>query len=215
MSTPTKDQLFTISGALREGWELTKVNIGFLISYQIILFIAVWLFFGPIPEWKLLPMHIIGFLVITLGKMGFINSSLLLTKGLKPGFDQCYRNWRLLLPWIAASFLYTMLFIAGFALLIVPGLYVMSIFGFFPFFILDKGSGPIEALHQSADATKGMRNHILLFILACIGLNLLGFLFFGVGILITGPVTLIAMASVYEIITGQGKNSIQPDDILR
>lgn len=209
-----QDKSFTIGGAIREGWELTKVNIGFLVVYQVILFFLMWLFGDAQNHWKFAPIQLIGLIVIILGKMGFYNSALLLTKGLKPRFDQFYKNWRLLISWIVAGFLFGIMFAVGLVLFIIPGLYVWAVFGFFPFFILDKGLGPIEALKQSAEATRGIRGPVLLFLLACAGIDLLGVLCLGVGLLIASPVTLIAMATVYEKITGQSKTSIQPDDIL-
>lgn len=204
---------FTIAGAIREGWELTKVNIGFLVVYQIILFFLIWLFNDSSENWHFALTQIIGWIIIILGKMGFYNSALLLTKGLKPRFDQFYVNWRLLLSWIVASFLFAIMLIVGLILLIVPGLYVLATFGFYPFFILDKGLGPIESLKQAAEATKENRWQVLLLFLACAGLDLLGLLFFGVGILIAAPVTMIALATVYDKLTGQSKTTIQPEDI--
>ena len=73
--------------------------------------------------------------------------------------------------------------------------------------------GPIEALKQAGEASKGVRWEIFLLMLACYGVNILGMLFFGVGVLITYPMTLIAMATVYFHITDQNKKSIQPADI--
>jgi len=204
---------FTISGAIKEGWELTKVNIGFLVVYQIILFFLIWLFNDSNYDWKLAPVQFIGWIIIILGKMGFYNSALLLTKGLKPSFDQFYANWRLLLSWIVASFLFVIMFVVGLILLIVPGLYVLATFGFYPFFILDKRLGPIESLKQAAEATKENRWQILLLFLACAGIDILGLLFFGVGILIAAPITIIALATVYDKLSGQSKTTIQPEDI--
>lgn len=206
-------QSFNIGGAIREGWELTKVNIGFLVVYQVILFFLMWLFSNSQDGWKLASIHFVGWLIIALGKMGFYNSMLLLTRGLKPGFDQFYKNWRLLLSWIIASFIFSIFVVVGLIFFIVPGLYLWATLGFYPFFILDKGLGPIESLKAAAEATKGNRWQILLLFLACVGLDLLGLLCFGVGILISTPVTLIALATVYEKITGQSKTSIQPDDL--
>lgn len=209
------DKSFTIVGVLKEGWELTKVNIGFLVVFQVILFFLLWLFSDVHQgDWKLSPVHLIGWIIIMLAKMGFTNSALLLTKGLKPGFDQFYINWRLLLSWIVAGFLFGIMFTVGLVLLIIPGLLVWATLGFYPFFILDKKLGPIEALKKSAEATKGIRGSVLLLFLACAGIDLLGLMFFGVGILIAAPVTLIATAVVYRKITGQTRTSIQPTDII-
>lgn len=205
-----EDSSFSISGALREGWELTKLNVGFLIVYQIILFFFTWLFY--ISEHPL--MRVIGFFVISLGWLGLYRIALLLTKGLKPTFDQFYINWKFLADWIIAGILFGLMFGIGLLLFIIPGLYALVLFLFYPFFILDKSSGPIQSLKRSANLTKGERWHILAFLLACVGVNLLGLLFFGIGIFITTPIVLIAIASVYERMTYQSETSIQPDDIL-
>ena len=85
-----ENQPFSIGGAIREGWELTKVNIGFLISYQILLFLLLWLFSDVSDHWKFSPIQAVGFVIAVLGKMGFYKSALLLTKGLKPKFNQFY-----------------------------------------------------------------------------------------------------------------------------
>ncbi|MFI0434096.1 MAG: hypothetical protein ACH350_00010 [Parachlamydiaceae bacterium] len=205
---------FSINEAIREGWELTKVNIGFLISYQILLFFLIWLFSDTQNGWKLAPVNVIGWLLILLAKMGFYQSALLITKGLKPRFDQFYKNWRLLFTWVIASILFAAMLAIGLSLLIVPGLIIIAMCGFYPFFILDKGVGPIEALQLSAKATKGIRTDVFLLFISCIGLDLLGMLFFGIGILITAPVSLIALTTVYRKITGQEAISIQPSDII-
>lgn len=210
-----ENKSFSISGALREGWELTKVNIVFLIGYQVILFFLIWLFnHTEDNDWRFSPIQLIGLIITSLANMGFYHSALLLTKGLKPRFSEFYSNWRLFFSWIIAGFLYGFMLGIGLLLLIVPGLYVFAIFGFYPFFILDKGSGPIESLKKSAEITKGIRNHVVLFFLACLGIIILGLLCFGVGLLIAAPVVIIAMASVYEKLTNQSKTSIQPDDIF-
>ncbi len=209
-----RNKCFSIDGALREGWELTKVNIGFLIAYQIILLFLVWLFGNMHNEGNLNPIQTVGWIIVVLGKMGLFKSALLLTKGLKPSFNQLFVNWRLLLSWLVASFIFVTLFSMGLFLLVAPSLFIVTVFGFYPFFILDKDLGPIEALKQSAKATRGIRVHLLFLFLTCIGLSLLGILFFGVGFLITYPIILIALATVYEKITGQSQTSIQPNDIF-
>ena len=210
-----ENKIFTIKGVIQEGWELTKLNIGFLIAYQIILFFLILLFNNFSQERPLFSLiDFVGWIIIVLGKMGFFNSALLLTKGLKPSFSQFYLNWRSLLSWIISSILFALMITIGLAFLIVPGLLIWATFGFFYFFILDKNLGPIAALEESMIATRGIRWHILGLFLVCFGLNLLGFICFGLGVLISFPVTLIAIAAVYRNITGQAQTSIQPDDII-
>jgi len=208
--------LFTIGGAIKEGWRLTKEHFWFLIGYQIILYVIILLFSGPHPSYlRGILFWLAEWVLVVLVKMGLYNSSLLIAEGLKPDFDQLYQNWRMFLSWIVAGFLFGIMFTIGLFLLIVPGCYVWAKYGFFPFFILDKQIGPIEALKQSGEATKGYRWPIFLLFLACVGLDILGFLLFGIGLLITTPITLIALATVYRKIAYRHQVTIEipPSDI--
>lgn len=204
---------FSLGAVLKEGWELTKVNIGFLVVYQIILYAVAILFGGNEGGWKMAALHLIGFAIVMLGKMGLYQSILIMTTGNKPGFDQFYRNWPLFFSWLVANLLFGLMLVIGLVLLIVPGCYVLARYGLFPFFILDKKLGPLDALRQAGESTEGMRGQLFLLFLVCFALNILGMLFFLVGLLITVPVTLFALATVYRRLTGQEKNSIQPADI--
>ena len=209
------NKIFSIVAVLKEGWELTKNNIAFLVIYQIIWFIAAYIFLGSEWKWTMAPLLVVGWIILILGKMGLFNSVLLLTKGEKPSFDQFYQNWPHFISWVVASILVGLMFFIGLILFIVPGFYVLARFGLFPFFILDKHLGPIEAIRQASQATEGprIRWQLFLLFLTIIVLNLLGLFIFGVGLLITVPVTSLALAIVYRQLTGQTKESIQPADL--
>lgn len=209
------EKSFSIEEALKEGWKYTKENIGFLIGYQIILFLLMVLFGGKSDSVFGVLWHLIGWLIIIAAKMGLYNSCLMIIAGIKPGLDQLYQNWGLVLSWIVAGFLLAIMIVVGLILLIVPGLYVWARFGFFPFFILDKKMGPIEALQAASQATEGIRWQVFLLFLTCLALDILGLLLLGVGLLITAPITLLAMATVYRKITDK-KGTVElivPDDI--
>lgn len=193
---------FSISEAIQEGWRLTKANLGFLIGYQIILFLLAVIFSaGQGMRWT--PWHIIGWIIVVLAKMGLYQSTLLITAGIKPSFDQLYKNWRLFISWVVANFLFGIAFVIGLILLIVPGCYIWARYGFFPFFILDKNLGPLKALELTGVSTEGVRWDIFLLFVACLLLNLLGLLLLGIGLLFTIPTTLLALASVYRKISAR------------
>ncbi|TSC86930.1 MAG: hypothetical protein G01um10148_35 [Parcubacteria group bacterium Gr01-1014_8] len=88
--------------------------------------------------------------------------------------------------------------IVGLILLIVPGIIALLILMFSNYLVIDKGLGPIEAMKESARITKGHRLQLLLFILAIAGLNIVGALALFVGLLVTIPITILAMAHVYR-----------------
>lgn len=196
-----RERLFSIQDVLKESWRLTKENLGFFIGYQIILYLLMWVFGGKSKGNLSFVWDIIGWLILTAAYMGFYNSCLMIVSGMKPGLDQLYQNWRWLITWAVAGLLFAIMFGLGLILLIAPAFYVLARFGLYTFFILDKKLGPVEALQGASRATEGIRFQVFLLFLTCIGLYVLGFLLLGIGILITSPIAMLALAIVYRKIT--------------
>jgi uncharacterized membrane protein len=71
-------------------------------------------------------------------------------------------------------------------------------FMFFGYFIVEHSSGPIVALKESARITKGEKWNIFLLVLIFLGINILGVLALGIGLLITAPMSAIGIAYVYR-----------------
>lgn len=102
------------------------------------------------------------------------------------------------LPFLLTVTLVGLITAAGFVLLIVPGVIWGLKFCFSPFLTVDRKLDPIAALHESSRLTDGKKGHLFEFALLMLGVNLLGALAFGVGLLVTIPTTWIAAASVYR-----------------
>lgn len=68
------------------------------------------------------------------------------------------------------------------------------------FLILD-GKGPIQSIKQSYQLIRGNGFRYFLFIMCISGINLVGFLFFGIGILLAGPLTEVLKAQLYVNLT--------------
>ena len=64
--------------------------------------------------------------------------------------------------------------------------------------IVDTGAGPIDALKKAAELSEGIRMDLFLFALMLFGINVIGLLVLGVGILVTVPITGLAMTFVYR-----------------
>ena len=88
--------------------------------------------------------------------------------------------------------------IFGFILLIVPGVILALGLIFSSYLIIDKGRGPIEAMKESWRIAKGHKWQLFVFSSAMVGLNILGLLALIVGLLVTIPVTMLAMVHVYR-----------------
>lgn len=102
--------------------------------------------------------------------------------------------WR----YLAGQILVGAAVIVGLILLIVPGVILALGLLFSSYLIVDKGKGPIEAIKESWRITKGHKWQLFLFVLAVAGLNVIGFLLLLVGLLITVPVTMLAMVHAYR-----------------
>ena len=100
--------------------------------------------------------------------------------------------------YLIGSILYGLIVVVGLILLIIPGIIWAIKFQFFDYLIVDKGLGPIDALEKSSDITRGVKWDLFAFGILLAIINILGFLCLVVGLFVTIPVTLVAMAFVYR-----------------
>jgi hypothetical protein len=108
--------------------------------------------------------------------------------------------WAVLPFWyyVGAKMIGIILVFIGFVLLIVPGLFAALAVMFANYTVVDKRFGPIEAVKRSWRITKGHMLQLFLFMLVIASINLLGSLLAGIGLVVTVPVTMLAMARVYR-----------------
>lgn len=99
---------------------------------------------------------------------------------------------------VLAGILSGLIILAGFILFVIPAFIFALMIMFAGYVIVDEGRGPIASIKESARLTKGHRWKLLGFVLATLGINILGFIALLVGLLVTMPVTLIATAYVYR-----------------
>ena len=149
--------------AIRFGWETMKANIWFFIPLLIVAFLienipnAIAKYAGyefPIISYVLLLAGwILGFIV----QMGLVKIGLKFCDNIKGKFDDLLSSFDILLPFIAGSILYGLIVFGGILLLIVPGIIWGIQFSLYPYFIVEKRLGPIEALKASSRATMGAK----------------------------------------------------------
>ncbi len=97
-----------------------------------------------------------------------------------------------------ALVLLTGIIIAGMTLLIIPGIIFGIGFFFFGFVIADTGAGPVQSLRESWRITKGKKAQLFALMVSLAVFNVLGFLFFGFGLLFTIAVSYFILASTYR-----------------
>ena len=91
--------------------------------------------------------------------------------------------------------------VVGLLLFIIPGIFLIVLWMFAKYSVVDKNLGPIEALKYSARIGAGHRWNLLLFVIALIVLNIIGAILLLVGLLVTIPVSGLAVVHAYRILS--------------
>ena len=103
-----------------------------------------------------------------------------------------------------ASILVGLGVIGGLILFIVPGIILAIMWHFFGYVIVqDPATGPTDAMRRSAEITRGSRWQLFGLGLLLFGINILGALACGIGIVFTYGITAIAVAYTYKTLSGQ------------
>ncbi|MDB4991930.1 MAG: hypothetical protein JWL75_175 [Parcubacteria group bacterium] len=101
----------------------------------------------------------------------------------------------------------------GLILLIVPGIIVGIMFGFSQYLVIEKHLSPMEALRESARLTHGNRWNLFLLGLALLGINILGFCALFVGLLVTLPISTIAVIHAYRLLSSTAASEPVPASV--
>lgn len=107
--------------------------------------------------------------------------------------------------YVAATLATGVIFAIGFVLLIVPGIIALTVFWFAPYIVIDRRLGPVEALKESARITRGNRLNLFILFGTSLGINLLGMLALFAGLLVSVPVTMLALIHAYRTLSGRAE----------
>jgi uncharacterized membrane protein len=200
---------FSMSEAIRFGWNTMKANLGFFIGLLIVVWVISLIFIlGRLATYEDAPLltfliGIVEFIIASVMTMGLIKITLKFCDNQKGQFSDLFSCFPLFFKYLGASILYGLIVLGGLILLIVPGIIWGIKFQFFGYFIVDKGLGPTEALKASSAITKGVKWDLFLFELLLGLINLLGFICLFIGLFATAPTTNVALAFVYRKLESQ------------
>lgn len=99
---------------------------------------------------------------------------------------------------LLAFFLYALGVAFGLILLVAPGIYFAVRYAFFAHVLATTKASAWQSLRKAASLSQGRWRPIFVLLLKVFLLNLLGAAILGVGLLITAPVSLLAIASFYR-----------------
>ena len=198
----TDTQAFSYGEVIRFGWEKTKQHIKFLA----LVLLGVWViqfifgfFQNQIDFWLVdLILGIGGWLVNLVVSLALLTIALKITDGGTPGTADLTVKLPLFKNYLVGSIYYGLIVLGGMLLLVIPGIIWAIQYQFYPYAIVDKGASPKEALAMSKQMTMGRRWRLFLFGSILGLLNLGGALLFGVGLLVTVPISMIGMAYLYR-----------------
>ncbi len=189
--------------AVNFGWDTMKANFLFFIGLLVAILIIVGVpsFIGNRAQDS--PAIVVAFSLLTfilelVVGLGVIRITLKFVDHETVEFGDLFSAAGYFFSYLIASILYGLMVGIGTILLIVPGIIVAVIFYMYQYSIVDRGLGPIEALKRSAELTRGVRWDLFLFMLLLAGINILGALALGVGLLVTTPTTMVALAHAYR-----------------
>lgn len=195
---------FVISEALQFGWDTTKSNIGFFIGLLIVAGLIQYvpdivaeIIEADAPDLSLI-IRIASYVLSMIIGMGIIKICLRFCDGEKGEFSDLFSCYPLFFKYLIGSILYGLIVVVGLILLIIPGIVWAIKFQFFDYLIVDKGLGPIDALEKSSEITRGVKWDLFIFAILLGIINLMGFVCLLVGLFVTIPITLVAMAFVYR-----------------
>jgi len=208
-------QRLSIGSAIDFGWEQTKKHFWFLALVVVITMVIGYLpgIVGDAFDEDMLPMIVIVFLVIgaffmwiaqMLVSVGLVRISLSLVDGKKPKLGILFDNFGYFLNYLAASILYGLATLGGLLFFVVPGIIFWVRFQFYSYAVVEEHASPIAALKRSWSMTRGVTWQVILLNFAMIGINLIGVLLLGVGLLWSIPVSFIGMAHVYRQLRKNG-----------
>lgn len=196
----------SIKEVFGKSWELTKKHLWFLL----VLFLVTAIVQGVTGEAEGLTGFVLNLLAGACVLVAWTRVTLDITFGKEPTVDAISKEFDHFLTYLATFFVFQIALLVGFVLLIIPGVYVLVTYNWFPYLIAEKHNGVEEAFKQSALLADGARWQILKFFFALLGLNILGLLALVIGLFVTIPMSMIASAIVYRALVARREHAQSP-----
>lgn len=200
---------FTYNEALGAGWGKMKKHFWFFVG----LLVVIWLiqviptgfanFFKEKMVFIYVLLVIVAWVLQILVKMGTIKITLDILDKDSASLSTLFSFANLLVKFILGSILYGLIILGGLILLIVPGIIWAIKYQFFAYLIVDKNMSPMEAIKKSGEITAGKKGKLFLLGLLFALINIAGALCLLIGLFVTIPTTMVAMAYVYRKLMGE------------
>lgn len=169
-----------------------------MVLFSTLIVLAIGGLVGSKGDHGFSSLSLLAIIVMIIVRIGYTKIFLRIHDGENPRLVDLFKEYKTFWRYLGVSILFPLAVLGGLILIIIPGLIWAVRFSFSPIAVIDTKIGPIAAMKESYAITKG-KFWKLLFFWIVIGLvNLLGLICFGIGLLITAPVTTLAAIYAYR-----------------
>lgn len=196
-----KNYTVKIGEYIGSGWNLFQKNagpfIGFTILVALINILIAKINESASPVGSLISVMISGPL-----NAGFLIVAFKLLRGRATSFGDFFRGFNYYLPLFLVSLVSGVMIGIGFILLIIPGIYLAVAYTFALPFVLEKKMNFWDAMELSRKLISKNWFAFFGFVIVLGLINIAGALVFGLGLLVTIPLSVGAIAAAYADIVG-------------
>lgn len=206
-----------IKDAIQFGWDTLRVNFAFYIKLLLVLIVVSLIpamiiakltsSFGPYLG---LPLQFLNLVWQAVIGMGMMKICMKLYDRQAVEFSDLWSCIPSTLDYVIVKVVYTCIVIIGLLLLIIPGLIWAMQFFLASYLVVDRGTSAVAALKGSSAVTRGAKWDLGIFASVVLGLNFIGVLLLGVGLLVTLPITMLATVHAYRSLLKQTEAGSQP-----
>lgn len=211
---------FSKKQALRFGWQKVREHLWFFVLLSLCFGAIVFLFNAAQQATESAAPAVASLFALVntvfqmLMGMGYIYVVLQVVRGNQPKLEDIPKPFPSFWKYLGASILYGLIVLGGTLLLIVPGIIWAIRFGQYRYLIVDKPELTInQAFKESKLMTKGIVGQLILFSLLIFMVNILGALLLFVGLLVTIPLSAIALGYVYNTLLARLEPVVVPTQI--
>lgn len=206
--------MLDVGTAIGYGWNGFKANIGPLAIIAVVVLavniVMGWVQTSTDSAFLNFMLSLISSFVSLVISLGLIRAALVILDGQRPELGDLLST-KDIVPYIVASLLVTIVVFVGLLLCLIPGLIAGFLLQFYGYAIVDRKvdahhvapqSDPIGAMRASYEIVSKNVGSLLLLAILSIMLNVAGALLCGIGLLVSLPVTAIAIAYAWRVLSG-------------
>ena len=198
---PKKDAQLNLTAALSAGWQATSKYLGFYLTlaFLIVPFNLIPSVFEVFFDGSVYTPVVRGIFIalIALVTLGMVRTTIKSVDKKDLSIGELF-HVHLFGKYIVTAILYLIMFFGGLMLFVVPGLYWGMKYQFATYLVVDRKLSIAASFEESARMVQGHEWDLFAYWLVMILLNVLGLLMFGIGIVITLPVTLVGYTYLYR-----------------